>query len=197
MVEEAELDHEIAELYGGGGNREYESTKGGVEALAYAEKFLTRQGGPHPIDELDELIAEARENHEKADKQCLADGSRLWRSTYGAQETLRNARETLRKGLDDTRAKMTGYIYKHVFYKSIGPLRIPSVLFNASRIEFLHIGDKTGLEPEKCDLITYRDHEIIKTLEGTRTEIMNAFLDKYSRKRKKEKKIKEREARRQ
>ena len=126
FVEVAELEHTIAGLYGGDGNRDYERTLGALDALKDIQKALALEENPHEEIKI-------------------------------------------------------GYIIKITRYLMLLGLQISM----PGEGDDLHIGSKDGLQDQENELnrtsgpLKIR-YEVIEEIEGTKAEILRAFI-RYKR----------------
>ena len=117
-----------------------------------------------PQNRLSRLVTEAELTHEMAIYNGGGSGNREYESTQGAIDALTKAQETLRAKEDPTREKVKAQVVRNIT-KALGFIKIKG-------FEWLHIGDESEIAESANG-----DYEIILRMEGTRIDLMRAFLE--------------------
>ena len=129
------------------------------------------------LDRLDSLIETAGLEHEVSSLHG-GSGNREFESSRGALEALRNARDILVQSEDPTSTRVVGHIVRNILHMRLfGFLPLPS----SKGPEWLHIGDMNELQNGKSEHGIRVEHEVIDRIEGTRQQVLRAYLERKKR----------------
>lgn len=129
------------------------------------------------LNRLDAIIEVAELEHAIV-SQRAGSGNQEYECTHGALEALKITRNILKHPEDKTSERVIGYIINSTVHKKfLGILPLPP---RKSR-EWLHIGNICEPTNTRHENGIYVEHEVVDQIEGTRAEILKAFLQRHNK----------------